>query len=160
MTRKATFPFLLALLLTTWSCNQKKTYELEVIFDNVNGLYENSTVKLSGLDVGKVKSLKINDEKPLVTVEINNDVKISNNAIFEIRNQDYLGTKFINIRPSHRTSRPLENGDTITGYYTHDEPTIFSDISSVQNADTAILLIVRPILDSLGYEIVRKKQTR
>ena len=77
----------------------KNTYQLKASFTSVSGLNEGSYVEAAGVRVGKVSKIEFNPENflALVTMELDKDVKIQDDAIASIRTAGIIGDKFIKI---------------------------------------------------------------
>jgi phospholipid/cholesterol/gamma-HCH transport system substrate-binding protein len=76
----------------------QKNYRLEAEFDNVSGLKVGAVIEIAGVSVGKVSEIELG-EQGLARVEmlINQEVKISGDAIASIRTQGLIGDKYIKI---------------------------------------------------------------
>lgn len=79
----------------------KKTYSLKARFTSVSGLKEGSYVEAAGVRVGKVSNIEFDTGKYLATVimEINDDVKVHEDATASIRTAGIIGDKFVKISP-------------------------------------------------------------
>lgn len=90
-------------------------FEVKVYFKNVSGLPAKSNVKLNGVDVGKVKSLQIDNGQVLAVVRINEGVIIYRNSKFTIAATSLIGTNFLQIDQGTPESGVLKEGDIIQG---------------------------------------------
>lgn len=79
----------------------KQTYALKARFTSVSGLKEGSFVEAAGVRVGKVSKIEFDTGKYLatVTMEINNAVKVQEDATASIRTAGIIGDKFVKISP-------------------------------------------------------------
>ena len=77
----------------------KNTYQLKASFTSVSGLNEGSYVEAAGVRVGKVSKIEFDPENflALVTIDLDKDVKIQEDAIASIRTAGIIGDKFIKI---------------------------------------------------------------
>jgi phospholipid/cholesterol/gamma-HCH transport system substrate-binding protein len=76
----------------------EKNYSLEAEFDNVSGLKVGAVVETSGVGIGKVARVQLGEQGLAeVIMLINQDVKISADAIASIRTQGLIGDKYIKI---------------------------------------------------------------
>jgi ABC-type transporter Mla subunit MlaD len=141
----------LLFLTIIFSCVRDKEYILYILFDNVEGLTTKSPVKSSGLVIGRVDNMQLYRGKVIVAVNINRDVAIQQGSFFKIKSADLIGTKYIDVRLSSFNSGPLRNNDTIEGQYDGGIQ-FFNDVASLK-MDSAIMLILKPLLDSLGFEV-------
>ncbi len=67
----------------------QKFYPIYVEFSDVAGLPDKAVVKLSGVDVGKIKQISIKDETVIVELAVRDGVKIYRDARF------LVGSSFI-----------------------------------------------------------------
>lgn len=74
-----------------------RTYDLNVKFDDVSGLPIKAPVKLAGVEVGKVKKIKIEGEDVIVVAEINNNVHIRKGAQFSVVMTGIIGSKYLKV---------------------------------------------------------------
>jgi len=78
--------------------NLEKNYMLEADFDNVSGLKVGAGIEIAGVNVGKVAGIGLGEDGlARVTMLINQDIKISEDAIASIRTQGLIGDKYIKI---------------------------------------------------------------
>jgi phospholipid/cholesterol/gamma-HCH transport system substrate-binding protein len=89
-------------------------YELKVIFDSVSGLAKNSLIQIAGIEVGRVKDIRLKDGQAEVTMIIRKDVPIYANSKALIKSQGVLGDKFIEITPGNEQAKRLANGGMIS----------------------------------------------
>src|SRR5436853_1656498 len=85
------------------------TYPLKASFDAAGqGLQKNSDVKIRGINIGKVDSVKLVDGRALVTMSINHGDKIPYSAVATVRAKTLFGEKFVDIDPGDaETSGPF-----------------------------------------------------
>ncbi len=74
-----------------------RTYELNIKFADVSGLPVKAPVKLAGVEVGKVKKIKIEGEDVVVVAEIQDGVKIREGAQFSVVMTGIIGSKYLKI---------------------------------------------------------------
>ena len=76
----------------------EKNYRLEAEFDNVSGLKVGAVVEIAGVNIGKVARVGLGKQSLAeVTMLINQDIKITEDAIASIRTQGLIGDKYIKI---------------------------------------------------------------
>lgn len=93
----------------------EEPYTVEVQFRDVLDLVPQSSVKVDDVSVGKVKDIELDDWTATVTLELNGDVKLPDNAYAEIRQTSLLGEKFVSLAPpaSGSSTGLLGEGDEI-----------------------------------------------
>ena len=78
--------------------SMEKNYSLTAQFENASGLKQGDTVEISGVLVGKVSNVILDDDGlATVTLLINKEVRIGEDAIASIRTQGIIGDKYIRI---------------------------------------------------------------
>ena len=76
----------------------KEGYVLTARFDDVSGLTNGSDVKLNGIKVGIVKSLKLDDNyQAKVELLIHNKIKIPSDSSVSVTTDGIMGNKFVAI---------------------------------------------------------------
>ncbi len=90
------------------------TYLLSARFEKVTGLKQGNPVSMLGLEIGRVASLSINQEdlKAVVTLRINKDIVIYDDAMASIKTEGLIGDRYLDIDPGGGGDA-LKPGDTI-----------------------------------------------
>ncbi len=89
-------------------------YTVKVEFRDVLDLVPQSAVRVNDIAVGKVTDIKLNGWTALVTVKVNKDTKLPDNAEATIRQTSLLGEKFVSLAPPKTgASGTLNDGDVI-----------------------------------------------
>jgi phospholipid/cholesterol/gamma-HCH transport system substrate-binding protein len=86
-----------------------------VVYDNVGGLTVSNPVTLNGMTVGRVDDTKIMTDRNnmiLVTVEIDDKIKVGDGTIAVLKNSSFLGGKEISLTMNPNRVA-FKNGDTI-----------------------------------------------
>jgi len=106
----------------------ENTYSLYAKFTSVTGLRVGNPVNMLGLEIGRVQSFKMDQEKQVAVVElkINKDIEVYDDAIASIKTEGLIGDKFISIDAGGGGDL-LEDGDTITDT---ESPTDIMDLVS------------------------------
>ncbi len=74
-------------------------YSIQASFTSVTGLKTDTAVEIAGVNVGKVKSIVLEDYQALVTILIKNGIEIQDDAIASIQTKGILGEQYIAILP-------------------------------------------------------------
>lgn len=78
--------------------SMEKTYSVQAQFGNVSGLKRGAIVEMAGVNVGKVSNISLGEnDQAKVQLQINNGVKITDDAIASIKTQGIIGDKYIKI---------------------------------------------------------------
>ncbi len=76
-----------------------KGYEIYAIFSNSGGVKEGSNIVIAGVEVGRVKSIVLENYQARVILSLPRDVKIQEDAIASIKTKGLVGEKYIEIIP-------------------------------------------------------------
>jgi phospholipid/cholesterol/gamma-HCH transport system substrate-binding protein len=87
--------------------NQSERY---TFFDQVAGLNLQSAVRIAGVPVGSVRTIKLENGKARVEVGISNDVPIYADATVSLGSIGILGEKFVDLDPGHSAKGPFPEG--------------------------------------------------
>jgi len=90
-------------------------YKLKVNFRDVSGLPNKSVVKLNGVEIGKVRAIRMNGDHVVVVLGIKDGVDIFRDSIFKIGSTSLIGTKYLAIQQGTPASGVLQNGDSVDG---------------------------------------------
>lgn len=78
----------------------KSQYQLQAEFGSISGLRRGAVVEIAGVGVGRVAAIKLGErQRALVTIYIDREVEISEDAIASIKTQGIIGEKYISITP-------------------------------------------------------------
>lgn len=75
-------------------------YVIYANFEKSGGIKPGSVVEIAGVEVGKVKSVRLNEDyQAVVEMTIRKNVKIQDDAIASIKTKGLIGEKYIQITP-------------------------------------------------------------
>ena len=77
----------------------KDGYELYAIFTNAGGLKDGSSVLIAGMEVGRVKSITMEDYEAKIVISLPKSLEIQEDAIATIKTRGLIGEKFLAITP-------------------------------------------------------------
>lgn len=105
----------LTIKLGKMQLGSSNTYTVFARFESASGLRAGADVEIAGVPVGKVESIRLDQENYLaeVTVAINNDVELGEDVIASIKTSGLIGDKYIKLTPGGSPDL-LENGSEIT----------------------------------------------
>lgn len=86
----------------------EKGYEVYAIFSNIGGLKTGSSIEIAGVDVGRVRSITLDNYQARVILNLPPNIKIQEDAIASIKTRGLIGEKYIEITPggSEKIIRP------------------------------------------------------
>jgi phospholipid/cholesterol/gamma-HCH transport system substrate-binding protein len=74
-------------------------YEIYAIFSNIGGLKTGSSIEIAGVDVGRVKSITLDNYQAQVILSLPWTLKIQEDAIALVKTKGLIGEKYIEITP-------------------------------------------------------------
>ncbi|MBP8814910.1 MAG: outer membrane lipid asymmetry maintenance protein MlaD [Desulfobulbus sp.] len=75
-----------------------KSYTLNAEFNNISGVKLGADIQISGVTVGKVRQLRLNEDNlAMVAMQIDKGVKVPVDSIASVKSQGIIGDKFIQI---------------------------------------------------------------
>ena len=77
----------------------ERGYNIYALFTNVGGLKTGSPIVIAGVDVGRVKSITIENYQARVVLSLPRDIKIQEDAIATVKAKGLIGEKYIEITP-------------------------------------------------------------
>jgi phospholipid/cholesterol/gamma-HCH transport system substrate-binding protein len=76
-----------------------KGYEVYALFSNSGGLKKGSSVTIAGVEVGRIRSVSLDDYQARIVMSLQKGVKIQEDAIAAVKTKGLIGEKFIEITP-------------------------------------------------------------
>ncbi len=89
-------------------------YELTAAFDDVTGLLIVDNVKISGVVVGKVTGIKVEDGRARVTFEVQDKYELRDDTTASIRWRNLIGQRYLYLQPGTEGTTMLEGGSEIS----------------------------------------------
>jgi len=130
------------------------TYEVHAVFDDATGVLRGDLVKIAGVNVGRVTAFEVDEGRATLTMELNSDVQVPENAIVEIKYRNLLGQRVVNILEPQGppTNEMLADGDTIPASQTRpalDLDVVFNNLRPlIQSTNPEdINVVARTVLD-------------
>ncbi|MGQ0665620.1 MAG: outer membrane lipid asymmetry maintenance protein MlaD [Nitrospiraceae bacterium] len=87
-------------------------FEVDAQFDSASGLKAGAAVEIAGVEVGRVKSIVLNQDRAMVRLVVQNGTKLYSDTIASIKTRGIIGEKFLALSPGGGGD-PLKAGDTI-----------------------------------------------
>jgi phospholipid/cholesterol/gamma-HCH transport system substrate-binding protein len=87
-------------------------YEVEADFDSASGIKAGATVEIAGVEVGRVRTIKLNEDRAMVVLSIHDNVKLYADTIASIKTRGIIGEKFMALSPGGG-GEPLKAGGKI-----------------------------------------------
>jgi phospholipid/cholesterol/gamma-HCH transport system substrate-binding protein len=122
-------------------------YEIKIIFDNITGLETGDAVTVSGLKVGRVQQMRLDNSHVAVRVWMNGEVPFPRDSRAAIRSIGMIGEKYIDLMPG-TTAESLQDGDTILGTYVTDLADAGGSLSDLMSQATSLLAKLNAAMDT------------
>jgi phospholipid/cholesterol/gamma-HCH transport system substrate-binding protein len=74
-------------------------YHIEAEFDTVSGLRPGATIEIAGVEVGKVKAIRLKEDRAVATFAINGGIKLYDDTIASVKTRGIIGEKFVSLSP-------------------------------------------------------------
>ncbi len=147
---------IVGLLIFIWILGWAKNFSLSsnqktllVKFNSVSGLEIGDNVSVNGVRKGFVENFKLEGDKVIVNLSLDNDVKLQKDAAFSISMLDLMGGKKVNINPG-MSSQPLDYHEVQTGIFYADIPEVMSMLGNVEGDIPEIIKDIKITLSSLN----------
>jgi phospholipid/cholesterol/gamma-HCH transport system substrate-binding protein len=76
-----------------------KGYDIQAVFSNSGGLKTGASIVIAGVDVGRVKSISLDNYQAQVVINLPWNVKVQEDSIALIKTKGLIGEKYIEITP-------------------------------------------------------------
>jgi phospholipid/cholesterol/gamma-HCH transport system substrate-binding protein len=87
-------------------------YDVEAEFDSASGIKSGAAVEIAGVEVGRVRTIKLKDDRAMVLLAIHDGVKLYTDTIASIKTRGIIGEKFMALSPGGGGD-PLKPGEKI-----------------------------------------------
>jgi len=119
----------------------RSTFQISAVFKNVNGLQEGNNVRYSGISVGVVKDIEMeNDTSIRVYMRIEEGMlaHIKDDAVAMVGSDGLVGSMLINILPGKGQGAPITDGGEISTFSRIDTQDMLTTLN-VTNENAALL---------------------
>jgi len=74
-------------------------YYVDAEFDTVSGLRPGASIEIAGVEVGRVKAIRLNTDRAVATFAVNDNIKLYDDTIASIKTRGIIGEKFVSLSP-------------------------------------------------------------
>lgn len=74
-------------------------YEVQAVFANCSGLRTGGSIMIAGVEVGRIKSISLQDYEAKIVFTMQTGVTLQKDAIASIKTKGLIGEKYIEITP-------------------------------------------------------------
>ncbi len=105
--------FTIVVVATLLDVNLGKSKSLHAIFTNASGLQPSNTVRIAGVEVGKVNGITLRNGQADVSFTVSSSEPVTTTTGAEIHFENLLGQEFLALVPGRSAGTPLKSGATI-----------------------------------------------
>jgi phospholipid/cholesterol/gamma-HCH transport system substrate-binding protein len=87
-------------------------YEVDALFNSATGLKAGAAVEVAGVEVGRVKTISLKEDRAMVKLTVQNGTKLYSDTIASIKTRGIIGERYLALSPGGGGD-PLKPGDTI-----------------------------------------------
>ncbi|MGB2578752.1 phospholipid/cholesterol/gamma-HCH transport system substrate-binding protein [Elusimicrobium simillimum] len=91
-------------------------YKINVRFHDVSGLPSKSVIKLNGVEIGKVRAIKMDGDGVIVVLGVKKNVPVYKDSVFKIMATSIIGSKYLGVEQGRPAAGVFNDGDSVNGY--------------------------------------------
>ena len=114
-------------------------YELQATFDDVTGLFPGDDVKLTGVQVGKIKSIRVEEGRAVVRFQIDEAIDLPADSQVAVRWRNLIGQRYLYLYEGTATDLLPKDGSAVVG-----NATGVTDITGLVNTLGPLFTAVDP----------------
>lgn len=126
-------------------------YTLHVVFDSAAGLDQDASVRVAGVEVGKIKEIRLKDSKAHLTLLIRPDVMIGRDFVAVLTTKGLLGERYLELIPGEPGAPPLKDGERIT------HVTSYADMDKLITILSDVAIDIKSVSESLSKALGGKE---
>ncbi len=131
--------------------------EYKTVLKDASGIFEKTAIKVAGINAGKIKKIELNGTEALITFEMLEGIKLTNNSKLKIKSVGFLGDKYIDIDLGDQTAEKLPEGSFVRAEGGGGFEELGKDASEVLKEVKEIAKTVRESLkDEQGNNLVKE----
>jgi len=154
---------LLGVIICLWIFGWAKNFSLtptentlKVKFNNTSGLEIGDPVTVNGVRKGFVEDLKIDGENVIVTLNVDNNIHLKEDARFAVSMLDLMGGKKVEISPG-TSPNEIDYTKIQEGLFYADVPQVMSMVGAFQEDFTSTISDIKITLTSLNNYLTDQK---
>ncbi len=74
-------------------------YHVDAEFNSVSGLRAGAAIEIAGVEVGRVKAIRLKEDRAIATFAVNDGIKLYDDTIATIKTRGIIGEKFVPVSP-------------------------------------------------------------
>jgi phospholipid/cholesterol/gamma-HCH transport system substrate-binding protein len=136
----------------------QQSYSLNVIFSNSSGIEKDASVRLSGVEVGKVESVQLvyrkeGDTVVALKLELSEDARIREGAKASVTTLGLMGEKYVELTPGDKGAPFLKPGATIQGRDPIDIEAVIEQATSTMEVAKEAMTNISSLVKNLDSAI-------
>lgn len=136
---------IMSLMVTSNQSGFGKHIKYRTIISDASGIFPKTPIKVAGINAGRITSIELQGNKALISFEVLDTVKITQNSELQIKAVGFLGDKFLEIRIGS-SDKTLDENSFIESIEGGGMESLVKDASEVMKD---VKVIVSSIKDSL-----------
>jgi len=133
-------------------------YNVLVDFPDVAGLDVGDTVRVAGVEVGKVESINLEENLGRVVLSIDHRVPLYEDATAQVETYGLLGDRYISINPGHSKLPRVDPGGEIHSAVSPEElDALFAKLSEVADDIKTVTTTLRNVLGGEEGELALRE---
>lgn len=126
-------------------------YILKVQFNNAAGLDKDASVRVAGVEVGRIREISLKDSKAHLTLQMQPDIKIGKDFMAVLTTKGLLGERYLELIPGAPNAPVLKDGDTIT------RTTSYADMDKLVTILSEVSTDIKSVSESLSKVLGSKE---
>lgn len=118
-------------------------YDVFVKFDSVSGLDKDASVRVAGVEVGRVRDIVLDDHKAKIIMRINPGVRLRKDFTAVLKTKGLLGERYLELIPGSPDAPFVEPGGEIT------RTTIYTDMDRLMTQLSEIAGDIKSVSESV-----------
>lgn len=123
---------------------REEGYEIFIRFDSAAGLDKDASVRVAGVEIGRVKDILLQNNKAKVVLRIHPDVKIGKDFTAVLKTKGLLGERYVELIPGSPSATSMESGGEITRI------TTYTDMDKLITILSDAAVDIKKVSESLG----------
>lgn len=89
-------------------------YDYVAYIDDATGIFENSIIRVAGIEAGYIKSIELSEDKAKVTFKVIKRLKVTANTKLKVKTVGFLGEKYLDLSLGAPLEERLESNSEVT----------------------------------------------
>ncbi|MDA9793202.1 MlaD family protein [Bacteriovoracaceae bacterium] len=131
--------------------------EYKSYIENASGIFPRTSIKVAGINSGRIKSIQLHNRKALITFEILKKIKLSDGSNLKIRSVGFLGDKYIDLDPGAFNGERLPSGSLVEAKTGGGLEDLAKDASSIMKDVKGIVASLKESMEDENRQNVIKQ---